>query len=127
MEVKTEAEYQVIFFETDNGECPTEAYINSLNNKLSAKIYRILDMIEKNGPELREPYSKHLDDGIFEIRARQAKNLARVLYFFYAGKCVMATHGFTKKTQKTPPAEIDKAKEYRKEFLEREANKNENA
>ena len=84
-------------------------------------------MIEQNGPELREPYSKHLDDGIFEIRARIGTNLARVLYFFYVGKCVIATHGFTKKTQKTPQDEIERAKAYRKEYLAREATKNENA
>ena len=122
-----ENEYQVIFFEKDNGTYPAEEYINSLDDKLSAKVYRILGMIEENGPELREPYSKHLDDGIFEIRARIGSNLARVLYFFYVGKCVIATHGFTKKTQKTPPAEIERAKDYRSEYIAREAKKNENS
>ena len=84
-------------------------------------------MIEENGPELREPYSSHLDDGIFEVRARVGTNLARVLYFFFIGKRVIATHGFTKKTQKTPPSEIDRAKIYRKDFLEKEAGKDENS
>jgi len=122
-----ERDYQVLFFEKENGTFPAEEYINSLDDKLSAKVYRILAMIEMNGPELREPYSSHLDDGIFEVRARIGTNQARVLYFFIIGKRVIATHGFTKKTQKTPPAEIEKAKAYRKEFLEREAHKNENS
>jgi len=61
--------YQVSFFEKENGTFPAEEFINSLDDKLSAKIYRILAMIEGNGPELREPYSSHLDDGIFEVRA----------------------------------------------------------
>ena len=114
-------EYQVLFFRTENGVLPAEEFINSLDNKISAKIYRILKMLEKNGPELREPYSRHLDDGIFEARARVGNNLARVLFFFYIGKRIIATHGFTKKTQKTPPAEIERAKSYRKEFLKRGA------
>ena len=119
-----EREYRVEFFEKKDGTFPAEEYINSLDNKLSAKVYRILVMIEKNGPMLREPYSKHLDDGIFEIRARVGSNLTRVLYFFFIGKRVIATHGFTKKTQKTPPNEIEKAKIYRKEFLIKEEAKN---
>jgi len=118
--------YQVIFYEKVNGEVPAENYINSLDDKLAAKLYRILEMIEINGPEMREPYSSNLDDGIFEVRARVGTNLARVLYFFVIGKRVVATHGFTKKTKKTPPYEIEKAKLFRKDYLEREDN-NENA
>jgi len=121
-----EKNYHVSFFEKDNGTVPAEDFINSLDDKLAAKVYWILGMVETNGPELREPYSKHLDDGIFEIRAQIGTNLARVLYFFIVGKRVIATHGFTKKTQKTPPSEIKKAKDYRKKFLEQEARKNEN-
>jgi len=122
-----EEKYTVLFFEKGNGTYPAEEYINSLDDKLSAKIYRILVMIRDNGPELREPYSSHLSDGIFEIRVRIGTNLARVLYFFYIGRRVIVTHGFTKKTRKTPPSEIDKAKAYRKDFLEREAHNNENS
>jgi len=122
-----EKNYQVSFFEKDDGTFPAEEFINALEIKLSAKVYRILSMIEENGPELREPYSSHLDDGIFEVRARVGTDLARVLYFFVIGKRVIATNGFVKKTQKTPPSEIVKAKIYRREFLEKEAQKNENS
>jgi len=112
--------YQVIFFEKLNGTFPAEEYINSLNIKMSAKIYRILKMVEVNGPKLREPYSKHLVDGIFEVRSRLGTDLARVLYFFYVNKQIIVTHGFTKKTKKTPISEIEKAKIYRIEYLARE-------
>ena len=122
-----ETEYQVVFYENEDGTCPAEEYINSLEVKLSAKVYWILKMVEKNGPELREPYSKFLNDGIFEIRAKIKKDLARVLYFFHNGKCVIVTHGFTKTTKKTPSSEIEKAKNYRKEYIAREAKKNENS
>ena len=122
-----EKEYQVIFFEKDDGTHPAEEFINSLDDKMAAKIYWILGMIETNGPELREPYSKHLDDGIFEVRAKFGSDITRVLYFFFTGKCAVATNGFTKKTQKTPPAEIDKAKDYRKKYLAREKKRNENS
>jgi phage-related protein len=115
--------YTVSFFEKEEGVFPAEEFINSLETKMSAKMYRTLEMLEQNGPELRAPYSKHLDDGIFEVRAKVASNITRVLYFFYVDKHIIATHGFVKKTQKTPPGEIDRAKLCRNTFLEREERK----
>lgn len=112
--------YQVVFFEKENGEVPAEDFINSLDTKMAAKVYRLLMMISENGPELREPYSKHLDDGIFELRAKIGSNITRVLYFFFVGRRIIVTNGFIKKTKKTPKSEIDKAKAFRKEHRERE-------
>ena len=80
------------------------------------------DLLEENGPQLREPYSKHLEDGIFELRAKQGSDITRVLYFFFVGKKIVLTNGFTKKTQKTPRAEITTAKKYRAEYIERKEN-----
>ena len=120
-------EYQVVFYEKDDGTAPAEDFINSLEDKMSAKVYRLLTMISTNGPELREPYSKHLDDGIFELRAKVGSNISRVLYFFVIGKKVVLTNGFVKKTSKTPKSEIDKAKGYRKEYYKKEAQKDENS
>ena len=114
--------YQAMFFEKENGDVPVEEFINSLDDKMSAKIYRLIAMVSENGPELREPYSRHLEDGIFELRAKLGSNITRVLYFFMVGRKIVLTNGFVKKTQKTPRSEIEAAKAYRKEYLEKEAN-----
>jgi phage-related protein len=114
------AKYQVIFFERENGEVPAEDFINSLDVKMAAKVYRLLMMVSENGPELREPYSKHLDDGIFELRAKVGSDISRVLYFFFIGHRVVVTNGFIKKTRKTPVNELAKAKAFRKEYIESE-------
>ena len=82
-------------------------------------------MLEIGGTDLREPHSKHLDDGIFELRAKVGSNITRVLYFFVVKRGIILTHGFIKKTDKTPPEEIKKAKQYRQEYLSREENRNE--
>ena len=68
---------------------------------------------------MREPYSKHLDDGIFELRCKVGNNITRVLYFFYYEGKIILTNGFVKKTQKTPPEEIRLAKERRADYIER--------
>ena len=60
------------------------------------------------------------EDGIFELRAQSGNNISRVLYFFFVGNKIILTHGFIKKTQKTPREEIDKAKAYRKDFYKQE-------
>ena len=117
------SKFQVIFFQKQNGESPSEQFINSLAVKMQAKIYMLLQILSENGNNLREPYSKHLDDGIFELRAKVGSDISRVLYFFYVDQRIIVTNGFVKKTQKTPKSEIEKAKEIRKEYLEREVEK----
>ena len=69
--------------------------------------------------ELRLPYSQHLDDGIFELRTIQGNNIVRHLYFFIIEKKIVITHGFRKKAQKTPHSEIQRAKDYRTDYLNR--------
>ena len=79
----------------------------------------VVELLEEYGNQVREPYSKHLEDGIFEIRGKTGNDISRVLYFFYFGSRIVLTNGFVKKTQKTPRQEIELAKKYRKDFLER--------
>lgn len=117
--------YAVNFFRKSDGSCPVEEFLDSLDYKMRAKILLAISLLEVNGPQLREPYSKSLGDGIFEIRAKFGNNITRTLYFFYDGKQIILTNGFVKKTQKTPTAEIQKAKDYRAEYLYRKENCNE--
>ena len=114
--------FEVEFYTKDNGEKPAKDFILGLNIKMRAKILGLIDVLEEKGNELREPYSKHLEDGIFEIRGKFGTDITRVLYFFYYGKKIILTNGFVKKTQKTPGKEIKLAKAYRKDFLERMKN-----
>ena len=57
--------------------------------------------------------------GIFELRAKVGTDISRVLYFFYYEGRIVLTHGFIKKTQRTPASEIEKAKKYRRDYIER--------
>lgn len=114
--------YEVEYYELDSGARPAEDFILGQDVKMQAKIFTILEFLEEKGPALREPYSKPLEDGIFEVRAKVGSDISRVLYFFVVGKKIILTNGFLKKTQKTPKAEISKAKRYRDDFLSREEN-----
>ena len=116
-------EFDVKFYDKADGSKPAKDFVLELPPKMRAKVFRAIDMLEINGGNLREPYSKHLNDGIFELRAQVGSDISRVLYFFMIGKKAILTHGFVKKTQKTPPSEIDRAKKYREEYLSREENR----
>ena len=69
---------------------------------MRAKLLGILQILQEKGNALREPYSKHLEDGIFEIRGKAGSDLTRILYFFYYDGKIVLTNGFIKKSQKTP-------------------------
>lgn len=111
--------FDVEYYEKEDGTFPAEEFILSLDSKMQAKMFRELDLLETFGNQLREPHSKPLGDGIYEIRAKVASNITRVLYFFVVNKKIILTNGFVKKTQKTPDNEIALAKKYRKDYLER--------
>ena len=108
-------------FEED-GRCPVQELLDSLAPKLLAKTLRTIDLLEMNGPLLREPYSKPLENGIFELRTKQGSDITRVLYFFIVGKKAVLTNGFIKKSQKTPKAEKELAKKYKADYERRYGN-----
>lgn len=111
--------FDITFYRKENNDCPVEEFLDSLDSKMGAKVLGYISLLAQNGPLLRAPYSKHLDDGIFELRTQQGTDITRVLYFFFAGKNIVLTNGFVKKTQKTPPGEIALAKKYRADYLKR--------
>lgn len=63
--------YEIILYDTEDGRCPVREFLDSLEPKLLAKTLRTIDLLEINGPLLRDPYSKPLENGIFELRTKQ--------------------------------------------------------
>lgn len=114
--------FEVEFYVKEDGSKPVNDFLASLDKKMHARIVGLIGVLQEKGNSLREPYSKPLGDGIFELRAKVGSDISRVLYFFYYGGKIIMTHGFVKKTQKTPMGEIKRAKKYRKDFIERYEN-----
>ena len=112
-------EFTVVAYEKENGEVPVEDFLNSLNVKMRAKMFGMIGLLQEKGNQLREPCSKHFDEGIFELRCKVGSNITRVLYFFYYEGQIVLTNGFVKKTHKTPPGEIELAKQRRSDYIER--------
>ena len=117
--------FEVIAYEDVNGKIPVQKCLKKLNPKMRAKMYGMLVILQEKGNMLREPYSKYIEDGIFELRCKFGSDITRVMYFFYYDRKIVLTNGFIKKTQKTPQEEIQIAKKRRIDFIERMA-ENEN-
>ena len=111
--------FQVEFYSKENGETPFWDYYETLNRKMQARVLWTINLLKTAGPNLREPYSAVLGDGLFELRVKQGSDIVRCLYLFQKGRIVILTNGFTKKTDKTPKGEIEKAKLYRADWIRR--------
>ena len=111
--------FEVEFYDTSEGLCPVQEFLDSLEPKIKAKTLRTIDLLETNGPKLREPYSAPMGDGIFELRTKQGSNITRVFYFFFVGQKAILTNGFVKKTQKTPKADLELARKYKADYERR--------
>ena len=113
---------EIIFYDTEDGKCPVQDYLDSLERdepKLLSKTLRSIDLLETNGHNLRGPYSEPLEKGIFELSTKQGSDITRVLYFFFVGYKAILTNGFTKKTKKTPKSEIELALKYKADYERR--------
>lgn len=110
---------EIKFYKDATGKVPVRDFLDSLDIKMRQKMLRSIKALQDLGITLRMPLSEALDDGIFELRAKVGTNISRVMYFFVIGNQAVLTHGFVKKTQKTPAREIERAKKIRDEYIKR--------
>ena len=112
--------YTVEYVEIENGKKPFKEFIFSLSIRERAKVFETIDYfieLKNQNLPIKESLSKHLEDGIFELRIAFAKKVARSVYFYQKGAKIILTHGFIKKTKKTPRKEIERAKDIRGYYL----------
>lgn len=94
-----------------------DAEIEGLPADMRAYLQRIVGLIEAYGLEhVHEPYLKHLEGRLWEMRLRGRAGIARAVYVTAIGKRVVIVRAFVKKTQKTPRRELDLARERAKEI-----------
>lgn len=90
-------------------------FINAIGEADARKVFYVIDML-KTQERLSEKFIKHIEDGIYELRAEHGGNIFRVFFIFDDRNIVLLFNGFQKKTQKTPRKEIEIAKKLRKEY-----------
>ena len=115
---------EIAFYRTESGECPIEEFLDSLASQQALKVSWVLQLIEELDVVPVQYFKKLVNtDGIWEVRVPSGGNIFRLLGFLERGNVVILTHGFQKKTQKTPKKEIKLAENRKKDYLNRRHSK----
>ena len=114
--------HNIYFYKDKHGKEPVVEYMKELAKSKSKdsriKLNKIQDYIEvlrQFGTGAGEPYIKHIDEEIWELRPINN----RILFAAWINGSFVLLHSFVKKTQKTPAREIDKAKRELADIIER--------
>jgi len=84
----------------------TKAALDALPPDIRASFQRIVELIQTHGLErVREPYVKHLEGPLWEMRLKGRSGIARAVYVTATGMRIVVVHVFTKKTRKAPRSE----------------------
>ena len=112
------AEYEVLLYESGEGKCPAQEFLDELPLKVRGKVAKWLELLEQEGPNLPRPYADVVRGKIRELRVIFGGLHYRFLYFFH-GKRIVVTHGFVKKTAAVPEEEIARAQRFMSDFYRR--------
>ena len=114
--------HKIFFYRDRSGNEPVFEYLKELtsktdkNSRINAnKINDYIEILRVYGTQAGEPYIKHLDGEIWELRPLRN----RILFVAWTGDGYVLLHHFIKKTQKTPAREIKRAKKMRDEYVNR--------
>jgi phage-related protein len=114
--------FNVEYYTLPNGVIPVKQFIDSLDLKMRVKALGSIEILSEFGNTLREPYSKSIGKGLFELRIKFASDVTRIFYFFYVDNKIVLTNGFVKKTRKTPHSEMELALKYKADYEGRKKN-----
>ena len=113
---------KVFFYRDKNEKEPVAEYLEELAGKKdkdsrikAGKINDYIQYLEAEGTRAGEPYVKHLDGEIWELRPLRD----RILFAAWIGDRFILLHHFMKRTQKTPRREIEQAKRSLADYRER--------
>ena len=109
--------WRVEFFKRKNGRVPVQEYLDTFDEKYRAKIIAHIELLRSKDGRLYEPYAKHIQGPIWELRVDFGRLASRVFYFLDSERRIVLLHAFMKKSQKTPTREIETAQQYYGEYI----------
>ena len=105
----------VFFYRTEAGHEPVREWLEELDPDERKAIGTDLLHVQEQWP-VGMPVCKSLGKGLCEVRTGlPSKRAARVLFFVHEGR-IGVVHGFIKKAQKTPVADLELARKRMKEM-----------
>ena len=115
-------DFKIIYYSDDKGHDPIHKFLIDLGKSNRILVSKTRQGIEKlrNRVYHKEPLSKHLEPGLWELRIKSGTDILRIIYTFEKGRIILLLHGFVKKDQKTLISDLDLARKRLKEVKERE-------
>jgi phage-related protein len=106
---------RAVFYRTEAGGEPVRNWLKTLPLPEDRKrIGEDIRTVEFGWP-VGMPVCRSVGSGIYEVRSRLAQNrIARVLFYFDQKGRMVLLHGFIKKTRKTPPEDLELARQNKK-------------
>jgi phage-related protein len=112
--------FTVEFYETESGVCPMQDFLEDLKvtdpDDFAAVIAGLAKL--RNRQYHREPLSKALGNGLFEMR-HVGKLNTRIIWFFMKNRRIVALHGIRNKGQAIPARDLDTARERMRDWRRR--------
>jgi phage-related protein len=106
------------FYRNEAGKEPVRDWLKSLGQSERYLIGTDIKTVEYGWP-IGMPTCRPLGKGLFEVRTNLPDGIARVIFGFYEDQLILL-HGFIKKTQKTPKADLELALSRKRDLEERE-------
>ena len=103
-------DYEIVYY-----SAAVQKQIVELPDTLAARYIVLTRRMVALGPNLGEPHTKALGNGLFELRLKGAEGIARVFFCTLVGKRIVMLHSFVKKSERTPRREREIAETRLKE------------
>ena len=107
--------WKVLFFQTARGDSPVEDFIKEQDEATYAKVLQSIRLLVNNGPFLKPPYIKKLQNKLYELRIF-GKVAIRIFYTISQNEYYLL-HAFKKKSQKTSTKELKVALDRMREII----------
>jgi len=108
------------YIKLNNQKADFETFLASLPEKDQVKLLAVIRKTCDCGLLIahKMKWIKKLSNNLYELRSKVSTNIQRAIYFHVEENFYLITHGFTKKTQKTPRTEIERAEQIRKKYFD---------
>jgi phage-related protein len=105
MAMSDQPQWNVVFYQDARGRKPVDDWISELAEREQARIFKTIELLEKYGVRLTMPHCRQVRGKIWELRIAAGRRDYRILYAAAPGRQFVLLHGFSKKTDKTPPGD----------------------
>lgn len=100
---------EVRIFQNKPGDVPLLEFLNTKKPRVQLAVIAAIERLKQEGHRLRPPLNEHLGDQLYYLRITAEDGTYRVFYWPHGKGIVVLAHGFAKKTNQCPPAEIRSA------------------